>query len=220
MMVQGQWFYVRRLPRFLDIVIALAAVLLLAPVFAVTALLIAAEDGQPILFRQKRIGRNGEPFHILKFRTMRAGAKGPAITAQRDPRVTRVGAQLRALKIDELPQLINVLRGDMSLIGPRPEVPEYVKLDDGLWQKVLDVRPGITDLASLALRDEEAILSSASDCDAYYRSVILPDKLRVNLDYQQTRCLASDLKLLWMTARYSFYRRGFERDRILKAFRG
>jgi lipopolysaccharide/colanic/teichoic acid biosynthesis glycosyltransferase len=131
--------------------------------------------------------------------------------------VTKVGKWLRALKIDELPQLLNVLQGSMSLIGPRPEVPEYVEFDDEVWRQVLEQRPGITDLASLAFRQEEEILASAPDPVEYYRSVVLPQKLSLNLQYQQSRSLVLDLKLLWMTARYSFFPGGFDRNRILRA---
>jgi lipopolysaccharide/colanic/teichoic acid biosynthesis glycosyltransferase len=207
----------RFLTRLVDAAGALAALILLAPLFAIAALLILAGDGRPILFRQKRIGKDGQPFLILKFRTMRTASGGLAITASGDRRVTRVGGWLRALKMDELPQLINVLHGDMSLIGPRPEVPEYVEFDDDLWREVLEVRPGITDLASLAFRNEEAILGPAADPDAYYRSVILPEKLRLNLQYQRSRSLPRDLKLLWMTVRYSFFPQGFDRDRIMRS---
>lgn len=153
----------RGLPRILDAAFALAALALLAPAFALIALLIAVEDGRPIFFRQKRIGRHGAPFLIRKFRTMRVGSRGPPITARRDPRVTRVGAWLRAFKLDELPQLMDVLEGTMSLIGPRPEVPEYVRSNDELWSRILESRPGITDLASLVFRDEESILAAAAD---------------------------------------------------------
>jgi lipopolysaccharide/colanic/teichoic acid biosynthesis glycosyltransferase len=204
--------------RLLDVAGALAALILLAPLLAIVTLLILVSNGLPILFRQTRIGKHGEPFLILKFRTMRAGSAGLALTTLSDRRVTRVGAWLRKLKIDELPQLINVLRGDMSLIGPRPEVPEYVEFTDDRWRKVLEVRPGITDLASLAFRNEEAILGPAADCDAYYRSVILPEKLRLNIQYQRSRSVPRDLKLLWMTVRYSFYPQGFDRDRIIRSF--
>jgi lipopolysaccharide/colanic/teichoic acid biosynthesis glycosyltransferase len=204
--------------RLLDAAGALAALILLAPLLAIATLLILIGDGLPILFRQTRIGKNGEPFLILKFRTMRTGCGGLAITARGDRRVTRVGAWLRRLKIDELPQLINVLQGDMSLIGPRPEVPEYVEFADDRWRKVLELRPGITDLASLAFRNEETIIDPAADPDTYYRSVILPEKLRLNLQYQRFRSLPRDLKLLWMTARYSFYPQGFDRDRIIRSF--
>ena len=203
--------------RLLDVTGALIALVVLAPLFALATLLILLSDGRPLLFRQRRIGKNGEPFLILKFRTMAAGSGGPAITTSDDGRVTRAGAWLRTLKIDELPQLVNVVLGEMSLIGPRPEVPEYVEFDDHRWRTVLAVRPGITDLASLAFRNEEAILGPATDPEAYYRSVILPEKLRLNLLYQQSRTHLRDFKLLWMTARYSFFPRGFDRDRIMRS---
>jgi lipopolysaccharide/colanic/teichoic acid biosynthesis glycosyltransferase len=211
-------FTQRLMTRLIDAAGALAALILLAPLLAIATLLILVGDGPPILFRQTRIGKNGAPFLILKFRTMRTGCGGLALTAPGDRRVTRVGAWLRGLKIDELPQLINVLQGDMSLIGPRPEVPEYVEFTDDRWRKVLEVRPGITDLASLAFRNEEAILGPAADPDAYYRSIILPEKLRLNLQYQRSRSAPRDLKLLWMTARYSFCPQGFDRDRIIRIF--
>jgi len=203
--------------RLLDVIGALVALVVLAPLFALAALVILLSDGRPLLFRHRRIGRNGKPFLVLKFRTMRTGVSGLAITTSKDGRVTKTGAWMRRLKIDELPQLINVLRGEMSLIGPRPEVPEYIEFNDPRWRKVLAERPGITDLASLAFRDEEAILGPAPDPDSYYRSVILPEKLRLNLLYQQTRTLSRDFKLLWLTARYSFFPRGFDRDRIMRS---
>ncbi|HTD42646.1 MAG TPA: sugar transferase [Bryobacteraceae bacterium] len=203
--------------RLLDVIGALVALVVLAPLFALAALVIWLSDGRPLLFRHRRIGRNGKPFLVLKFRTMRTGVSGLAITTSNDGRVTKTGAWMRRLKIDELPQLINVLRGEMSLIGPRPEVPEYIEFNDPRWRKVLAERPGITDLASLAFRDEEAILEPAPDPDSYYRSVILPEKLRLNLLYQQTRTLSRDFKLLWLTARYSFFPRGFDRDRIMRS---
>lgn len=206
-----------RASRVLDIVLSLAGIALLAPVFLAAMALIVLEDGAPVLFRQWRIGKRGTPFRILKFRTMRSGSRGPSITAKHDPRITRTGAWLRAFKIDELPQLLNVLAGDMSLIGPRPEVPEYVRLDDEHWRKVLESRPGITDLASLAFRDEESILAGCSDRDAYYRRILLPEKLRLNIQYQQSRSFTRDLRLLWMTARYSIFPRGFSRERIIRA---
>jgi lipopolysaccharide/colanic/teichoic acid biosynthesis glycosyltransferase len=203
--------------RLFDFIVAVLAIIVLAPLFAFATLLILVSDGRPLLFRHRRIGRNGKPFLVLKFRTMRNGASGLAITTSKDGRVTKAGAWLRKLKIDELPQLVNVLRGEMSLIGPRPEVAEYVEFNDQRWRRVLAVRPGITDLASLAFRDEEAILGPAPNPDAYYRFVILPEKLRLNLLYQQSRTLLRDVKLLWMTARYSFFPRGFDRDRIMRS---
>lgn len=206
-----------RAARLLDTTLALTGIVMLAPVFAAAAILILLEDGRPVLFRQWRIGRRGIPFRILKFRTMRPDSSGASITARHDPRITRTGAWLRNLKIDELPQLLNVLAGSMSLIGPRPEVPEYVRLEDERWRRVLESRPGITDLASLAFRDEESILAGCSDRDAYYRRSLLPEKLRLNIQYQQTRCFTRDIKLLWMTARYSIFPRGFSRERILRS---
>jgi lipopolysaccharide/colanic/teichoic acid biosynthesis glycosyltransferase len=214
----------RRLPRGLtvrpfDLAVAGAALVVLWPLLAIVALLILLTDGPPVLFRQTRIGREGVPFLILKFRTMRGDGGGPAITAAGDLRITKLGAWLRQLKIDELPQLINVLMGDMSLIGPRPEVPEYVQWSDQRWQEVLGVRPGITDLASLTFRNEEALLGAVSNPEAHYRSVILPEKLRLNLQYEHSRSLSRDLKLLWLTGRYSLFPRGFSRERILRSLR-
>jgi lipopolysaccharide/colanic/teichoic acid biosynthesis glycosyltransferase len=203
--------------RALDIVGASVLLILFAPLLAISVLCVMLEDGTPLLYRQRRIGKGGRPFMILKIRSMQAGSAGATVTASGDRRVTKTGAWLRRLKVDELPQLFNVLRGDMSLIGPRPEVPEYVALQEEVWRKVLEVRPGITDLASLAFRDEEAILGPCSDPETYYRIVILPEKLRLNLWYQRTRSLALDLKLLWLTARYSFFPHGFSRGRVLRS---
>ncbi|HTJ86313.1 MAG TPA: sugar transferase [Terriglobales bacterium] len=205
------------LARGLDVGIALAAVIVLSPLFLISAILILIADGRPVFFRQTRVGRNGELFGILKFRTMEIENGGPAITAASDRRVTLVGAKLRKYKLDELPQFFCVLRGHMSLIGPRPEVPEYVDPSDPLWEAVLQMRPGITDLASLAFRNEEDMLALAEDPEILYRNSILREKLRLNLAYQRSRSLKRDLKLLWMTALYSFYPKGFDRDRVMEA---
>jgi lipopolysaccharide/colanic/teichoic acid biosynthesis glycosyltransferase len=205
------------LVRCCDIAGAILASVCLAPVFLGVSLAILIDDGRPIFFRQTRVGKNGRLFEILKFRTMRAGGGGKSITVAGDSRITRVGTRLRKYKLDELPQFLSVLRGDMSLIGPRPEVPEYVEPENDLWRAVLQVRPGITDLASLAYRHEEAFLGLATDPEAYYRTSVLPEKLRLNLRYQRSRSLGRDLKLLWMTARYSFYPRGFDREHIVRS---
>ena len=205
------------LRRVMDVSAALIAVLLLAPVFVVAALLIWMEDGRPILFRQVRIGRRGKPFTMWKFRTMRNGQEGIRLTVRDDARVTPIGARLRAFKLDELPQLFHVISGSMSMIGPRPEVPEYVSPGDDLWRRVLEHRPGITDLASLRFRNEETILGPVADPEAYYRSVLIPEKLRLNLRYQKSRSLWRDIKLLWMTARYSFFPHGFQIQQALKS---
>ena len=213
----GEKFVEPLFARGLDVGIALGAVIVLSPLFLISAILILLVDGPPVFFRQKRVGRHGELFDILKFRTMEIENGGPAITAAGDRRVTLVGAKLRKYKLDELPQFFCVLRGHMSVIGPRPEAPEYVEPSDHLWEAVLQMRPGITDLASLAFRNEEDMLALAEDPETLYRNSVLPEKLRLNIAYQRSRSLTRDLKLLWMTALYSFYPKGFDRDRVMEA---
>jgi len=200
--------------RMFDVVCSLAGLILLAPVFAWIALEILWDDGSPVLFHQTRVGRNGRLFSIWKFRTMRTGIEGRAITVAGDDRVTKMGGWLRKFKLDELPQLVNVLRGDMSLIGPRPEVPEYVQLDSPLWRDVLRVRPGITDAATLLHRNEEEMLRASSDPNAYYRSSLLPAKLNLNLAYLRSRSFSLDLRLIFLTLLYSVYPKSFDRDRV------
>jgi lipopolysaccharide/colanic/teichoic acid biosynthesis glycosyltransferase len=204
--------------RLLDLGGAIFALILLAPLWGLAVLLILYDDGPPIFFRQRRVGQNGESFLILKFRTMRCQTAGRAITVSGDNRVTRAGAWLRKRKIDELPQLINVVRGEMSLIGPRPEVPEYVEPHDELRRVVMRMRPGITDLASLMFRNEEELLATVADPEAHYRSSILPVKLAWNIRYQESRSLLRDLKLLWLTAWYSFFPRKYDRESIPHIF--
>jgi lipopolysaccharide/colanic/teichoic acid biosynthesis glycosyltransferase len=206
------------LRRFFDVVSAAGGLLVLSPVFAMLALLIVLYDGRPALFSQMRVGRHGRLFRIWKFRTMRAGAPGIAVTAAGDDRVTRIGARLRRFKLDELPQLFNVLRGDMSLIGPRPEAPQYVDGGSPMWQAVLQVRPGITDLATLLYRDEEALLGASANTDAFYRETVLPSKLLLNLEYLRTRSFQQDARLIWLTILYSLSPKQFDADRIRKAF--
>ena len=204
--------------RLFDAVSASAGLVLLLPVFAVLAVAIVLDDGPPVLFRQTRIGRGGRPFRLWKFRTMRVGSRGRAITAAGDHRVTRVGAALRKWKLDELPQLFNVLVGDMSLVGPRPEVPEFVEPDSPVWDAVLKVRPGITDLATLFYRSEERLLGAARDPVAFYRETVLPAKLRLNLKYMASRSFAQDLRLIWLSIRYSLFPAGFDAERIRRSF--
>jgi lipopolysaccharide/colanic/teichoic acid biosynthesis glycosyltransferase len=179
-----------------DKLAAAAGLLALAPALAALAVAIALEDGFPVLFRQTRVGRRGKPFRLVKFRSMRVGAPGTRITAGGDPRVTRVGAWLRRYKIDELPQLWNVLAGDLSLVGPRPEIPPFVDVGDPAWRAVLEVKPGITDPASLRYRREEELLAGAPDPEQTYREQILPAKLALNLEYIRTRTFWGDLKLI------------------------
>ena len=190
--------------RLLDLFSSFAGLLLLAPLFAAVAVWIRLDSPGPVFFRQERVGRGGAPFRIHKFRTMRAasGANDSGITVGADPRITRAGAFLRRTKLDELPQLIDVLRGDMSLVGPRPEVPRYVAdYPADVRAKVLSVRPGITDLASVQYRDESVLLARAADPEREYREVVLPAKLRLAVEYVDHATLAGDLRLIGLTLR-------------------
>jgi lipopolysaccharide/colanic/teichoic acid biosynthesis glycosyltransferase len=190
--------------RALDFTAALLGLVLLAPLFAAVAVWIRLDSPGPVFFRQERVGRDGVPFRIHKFRTMRlaAEAAGPALTVGADPRITRAGTFLRRTKLDELPQLIDVVRGDMSLVGPRPEVPRYVAAyPPALRAKVLSVRPGITDPASLQYRDESTLLARAADPEREYREVVLPAKLRLAADYVDKATLGGDLRLIASTVR-------------------
>ena len=200
--------------RLFDVTCAAAGLVIMMPVLAALAALILWNDGPPVLFSQWRVGRRGRQFRIWKFRTMRAGDKGSLVTAAGDKRVTRIGATLRRFKLDELPQFFNVLKGDMSLVGPRPEIPECVRLDAPIWQAVLQVRPGVTDLATLMYRDEEDQLGASSDPEATYRETVLPAKLALNLLYLRSKSFWRDLKLLYLTARFSLFPEELDRDLI------
>lgn len=179
--------------------------ILLSPLFLLVALAIRLDTPGPVFFRARRIGQGGAPFSLYKFRSMVSGAdkRGPGITATGDPRITRVGRFLRRTKIDELPQLINVFKGDMSLVGPRPEDPRYVALYTPEQRRVLEARPGITSAASLAYRHEEQMLCG-EDWETIYRTRVLPDKLAIDLAYLERRTLGSDLKLVLRTIRAVF----------------
>ncbi len=202
-----------------DRAVALAGLVVFSPLLAGAAAAIWLEDGRPVLFRHIRIGLGGRPFALLKFRSMRKDSRGLSITAGGDPRITRAGRVLRRYKIDELPQLWNVLRGEMNLVGPRPEAPEYVDSRDPVWKSVLRHRPGITDLATLMYRNEEEVLAAAGEPERYYREVLLPAKLALNLRYAQTSSFTNDARLLLLTLRYSFFPLGFDPARIERAFR-
>jgi len=185
--------------RLFDLVCAALGLLLLAPLLLLIGVWIRLDSAGPALFRQTRVGRFGRPFTIHKFRTMRV-EPGQAITVGADPRITRAGRWLRASKLDELPQLWDVLRGAMSLVGPRPELPRYVALCPAeLRERVLAVRPGITDPASLAFSHEAELLAAASDPEREYREVILPAKLALSADYAARASLATDLGLILRT---------------------
>ena len=175
------------------------ALLVLAPVMLLIALAIVMEEGFPIFFLQDRVGRYSVPFTIVKFRTMRTAVPGSPITVAGDGRVTRIGRILRRYKLDEIPQLWNVLVGDMSLVGPRPEVPRYVDLRNPDWKIVLGARPGITCISSVVYRDEEGLLATVDDPETFYRETILPRKLRLSAEYLLRRTRASDLRLILAT---------------------
>ena len=200
--------------RLVDLTWAAAGLVILIPVLCVLAALILWHDGRPVFYSQLRVGRRGKLFRIWKFRTMRAGSEGSLITAAGDRRVTRLGAVLRRCKLDELPQLFNVLMGDMSLVGPRPEVPEYVQMEAPIWQAILQVRPGVTDVATLLYRDEEKLLGTASDPNAFYRETVLPAKLVINLGYLRSRSLWRDLSLIFLTICYSLFPERFDANLI------
>ena len=189
--------------RMFDLLAAAAGLVLVAPVLLLIAIAVKLDSPGPVLFRQERAGRHGAPFRIRKFRTMVQDAPklGGAITVGRDPRITRVGHWLRRYKLDELPQLIDILVGDMSLVGPRPEVPRYVALyPAGIRERVLSVRPGITDNASLAFIDENAQLAGAEDPEKEYVERILPHKLGLYLDYVDNQSFGRDVSILFRTA--------------------
>lgn len=187
--------------RIFDATAAAVGLALVAPLFVVIALAVKLGSAGPVFFRQERMGQNFRPFRIYKFRTMVADAPklGGQITAGADPRITSVGRILRKSKLDELPQLINVLAGDMSLVGPRPEVPRYVELFRDDYRTVLSVRPGITDLASVKYRDENELLGGAADPDRVYIEQILPDKIALAKEYIARQSLIYDVGLILQT---------------------
>lgn len=188
------------LKRLFDVLVSAVALLLLSPVFLVVAIAIKISSPGPVFYRAVRVGQHGVPFKLYKFRSMVVNADkiGAGITTAHDPRITPIGRFLRRTKLDELPQLINVLRGEMSLVGPRPEDPRYVALYTEEQRRVLRVRPGMTSLASVRYRHEQALLSGA-DWETQYIQRIMPDKLAIDLEYLERATLLSDLGVLWQT---------------------
>jgi lipopolysaccharide/colanic/teichoic acid biosynthesis glycosyltransferase len=189
------------LKRALDFGSSLLGLILISPVLVTLAILIKKEDGGPVFYRGVRVGRIGKPFRIIKFRTMVVNAEklgGPS-TADDDPRITKVGNFIRKFKLDELPQLINVLKGEMSIVGPRPEVQMYVDMFTEEERAILSVRPGITDWASIWNPDEGAILSGSPDPEKTYMEKIRPEKIRLQLKYVEEKSLWVDLKIILRT---------------------
>ena len=187
--------------RAMDVLISGAALCALWPVFALIALAIVIDDPGPVFYRQVRVGHKNRDFRIFKFRSMRVGAdKGSLVTiGGRDPRVTRSGYFIRKYKLDELPQLINVFLGDMSLVGPRPEVRHYVDYWTPEQMHVLDVRPGITDPASIKFRNENELMEKAENPEDYYINVIMQEKIKLYLEYVENASFFYDIKLIFMT---------------------
>lgn len=187
--------------RLFDILASGCGLLVLSPIFIIVAIWIKLDSPGPVFYRQTRVGRYNKDFRIFKFRSMRVGSdKGSLVTiGGRDPRVTRSGYFIRKFKIDELPQLINVFAGDMSLVGPRPEVRHYVNYWTPDQMRVLDVRPGITDPASIRFRNENELLEKAQDPERYYIDVIMQEKIKLYLEYVEKSSFWYDIKLIFQT---------------------
>lgn len=187
--------------RLFDIIASACGLIVLSPLFIILSVWIKLDSKGPVFYRQVRVGRHNKDFRIFKFRSMRVGAdkQGLITVGGRDPRVTRSGYFIRKYKLDEFPQLINVLIGDMSLVGPRPEVRKYVDMYTEEQMRVLDVRPGITDLASIRYRNENELLEKAEDPDQFYVDVIMQDKLAINLEYVANHSFWYDIKLIFKT---------------------
>ncbi|NFG60811.1 MULTISPECIES: sugar transferase [unclassified Clostridium] len=171
--------------RVFDFICSTLGIIILSPIFILISIMIKTGSDGPVFFKQIRVGEDGKDFEILKFRTMVVDAEklGKQITVGNDNRITKIGSFLRKYKLDELPQLINVFKDDMSLVGPRPEVPRYVKMYNDEQRKVLEVKPGITDLASIRYKDENALLGKAENPEEFYINTIMPNKLALNLEY-------------------------------------
>ncbi|MFZ6053291.1 sugar transferase [Halocola ammonii] len=187
--------------RFFDIIFSLIVLLVLLPIFLLLALAIVIDSPGGPFYKQERIGKGGVPFYLLKFRSMHpyADKRGKLTVGTRDPRITRMGRFIRKYKLDEFPQLVNVIKGEMSIVGPRPEVAKYVDLYTNEQRRVLTVRPGLTDYASLKYFDENDLLAKAEDPEKEYIEVIMPAKLKLNLEYIEKKSLATDLKIIFKT---------------------
>ena len=187
--------------RFCDVFFSLLGLIVLSPIFVIIALCIVLDSRGGVFYRQVRVGRGGKDFRLFKVRSMASGAdkKGLITVGAKDSRVTRVGYFLRKYKLDELPQLLNVVRGEMSLVGPRPEVRKYVDMYTVEQRKVLAIVPGITDYASIEYADENTILGQASDPDRAYVEQIMPDKIRYNMKYIDNQCLKEYFKIIFLT---------------------
>jgi len=189
--------------RIFDLIVSIIGLLLLSPIIIAVAVIIKLEDRGPILFRANRVGLNGSQFIMYKFRTMIVGAEriGPTSTSSDDARITTTGKFLRKYKLDEIPQLVNVLKGDMSIVGPRPEVKKFTDIYTDYEKKILLVKPGITDWASIWNSNEGKILEGAEDADKAYMELIRPEKIRLQLEYVNKHNFLIDLKIIFLTIR-------------------
>jgi lipopolysaccharide/colanic/teichoic acid biosynthesis glycosyltransferase len=194
-------FYTRYGKRIFDVATSIIGLIVLLPLFIIIAILIKLNDKGPIFYKQKRMGQDFKPFELLKFRTMVVNADkiGPAVTKDGDPRITKIGKFLRKTKLDELPQLWNVIRGDMSIVGPRPEVEKYIQYYKDDYKEILKVRPGITDYATIKFRNEEEILSKYNDTESAYIKYVLPEKIRLYKTYIKEISFFTDLKIIFWT---------------------
>ncbi len=200
-------FVNKGIPRSIEFIVAVFGLLILSPVLFICALFVWLSSPGGIFFRQKRVGRGGNLFTLYKFRTMVVSNSGLPITAANDRRITRIGKFLRKWKLDELPEIYNVLIGEMSFVGPRPEVPELVDFSDPAWSTILMVRPGITDTVTLRLRNEEAILATVEDKETFYREVVQPYKIQGYLEYLEKRSLKTDLTIIAQTIKVILFPR-------------
>jgi lipopolysaccharide/colanic/teichoic acid biosynthesis glycosyltransferase len=194
-------FYTKYGKRIFDVATSIIGLIVLLPFFIIIAILIKLNDKGPIFYKQKRMGQNFKPFELLKFRTMVVNADkiGPAVTKDGDPRITKIGKFLRKTKLDELPQLWNVIRGDMSIVGPRPEVEKYIQYYEDDYKEILKVRPGITDYATIKFRNEEEILSKYNDTESAYIKYVLPEKIKLYKTYIKEIGFFTDLKIIFWT---------------------
>jgi len=199
-------------------ILAASLLLLASPALLLLSIAILVESGPPVFFLQRRVGQHGRSFQIIKLRSMNSSLAGPDVTAGGDVRVTHIGIWLRKYKLDELPQLWNIVAGQMSFIGPRPEVPRFVDAENSLWQEILASKPGLTDLSSLVYRDEERLLSDYQDIETGYRTQILPQKLALSALYLKRRSLVSDCQLLLWTVHYSLFPDRFHANRVKAKF--
>ena len=194
------------LKRSFDIFFSFFGLIILSPIFLLIFVMVKTDSKGPVIYKQTRVGKNGKDFAVLKFRSMKqdSDSKGLLTVGGKDPRITKTGYFIRKYKLDELPQLINVLKGDMSFVGPRPEVRKYVLLYDEVQKKVLDVNPGITDVASIKYRNENEMLEGSDDPESFYIKEIMPVKLKMNLEYINDRSFFKDIKVILNTLKTVF----------------